>query len=146
MTQEASNYEKGLATASNATVVNLLVKKLEEVTVKIEVAQSRLDTLQKQVKRSSTFSLDGLDMTNKSDREKARDIISEHVQDIIIDLHKKTVDVTLRNGNAVLNFGLEHPEYNNIKITRALYGDDFTKEIDDLVGFSGGWVFQSKNK
>lgn len=132
--QSQSNFEEGISQASNPTVINILVKKLEEVTVKIEDAQNKLLSLQRQLTKKSKFTLEGLDMGIKADREKARDVISEHIQDIVIDLHNKTLDVTLRNGNGIKGFNLLSPADNNIQLQRMIVPDDFIKDVDFVIG------------
>lgn len=126
--QSRVNFETAIEEAELPSVVTMFVKKLEGVAVKIGAVEKQIQELSRTVEVKGKFTLDGLDRTRKEDREKMRDIISDYVKDIVIDLHQKTIDVFLRNGNGVAGFSLENPSEMNVeqlmRMVRGRFSDD----------------------
>ena len=112
------------------SVVTMFVKKLEGVTIKIGAAEKQIQELSRVVTTSKKFTLDGLDKTKKGDRETMRDIISDYVKDIVINLHEKTVDVFLRNGNGNKGFSLENPSEMNVEQMMRMVTGRFSDDVE----------------
>ncbi|HCM7357798.1 TPA: recombinase family protein [Klebsiella aerogenes] len=132
--REFSNFEQSLTTATNATVIGVLVANMEKAQSKIDACKETIEKLKRAIAVKTKFTLKGLDMTVKNDREKARDIITEHIECIILDTKGKKVDVYLRNGNAVLGFDLVNVSDQTVLLTQALAPDDKVQEWLAIAG------------
>lgn len=134
--RKRDNFIAALADAESLVVINVITKNMDAEQRKVDILTDRIEKLQRAVKTQTKFSLDGLDLTVKADREKARDIISEHIQQIVLDTKSRTVDVYLRNGNGIERFKLENPHDQTILLTEMLAPKERMLEISTLTGVS----------
>ncbi|MEP9147069.1 recombinase family protein [Enterobacter hormaechei] len=137
--RKRDNFVAALADAESLVVINVITNNMEAKQRKVDILTERIEKLQRAVKTQTTqtkSSLAGLDLTVKTDREKARDIISEHIQQIVLDTKSRTVDVYLRNGNGIERFKLENPHDQSILLTEMLAPNECMLEISSLTGVS----------
>lgn len=89
--------------------------------------------------------LEGLDLSTVYGHIEAQRVIAKVIRSIVVDTVTRVADIELMNGNVIRGFSLDSGAVDNtLKMKRAVDGDDYTREVDEIVGgVADKWVFVS---
>lgn len=106
---------------------------------------SELAAEERKQQATSMETLEGLDLSTVDGRIEAQRVIAKVIRSIVVDTVTRVADIELMNGNVIRGFSLDSGAVDNtLKMKRAVDGDEYTREVDAIVGGAADkWVFVS---